>query len=615
MGGIAGIVHFRGPAPSRDVARAMSAAVAHRGPDDSGTWAEGPAVLVQRRLALTEAGRRQPIAANPHTLVLDGRIYELGAMARQLATLGVTPRTGGDADMVLSAWSVWGSDTVARLHGDFALAVWDRRDRVLHLARDPAGVKPLYYTWKDGRFAFASDVRALLGLPWVSRDVAVEEIAEYLSFRYTHAPRTLLRDIRLLPAGHTARVGATGVRLHRWWLPEYAAMGADEADEDGVRDRLELQLDRGVQRRLVSDNPVGVLLSGGTASTAITALGSLRQRLHTVNVSFADVGADEAAFAGRVASLFETEHSTLRVSRDGFLEAVPRVVQSLGQPLTSPAAILQQLLAEHAREQGIRVLLSGYGVDEVLGGPAVASLVREIRAARIGGRLPRPARGLLRNALATVGRGQALDDPEHFGLHRSVGGAHVFDQDSRVDLLRDPAHVRPGIRRRSLEPFYAEVDTDPINQVLHVYQRGWLSEDPLLRSDRTSMAAGVEVRYPLLDRELVEWAASLPGSAKVKRRHGRYVGHWPLVRLVENQVGAELAWRPKRGMPTPLNRWLRGPGEAFLWERIEGVCEDRLGLFRVDRVREMARRHAAGDADLGPRLWTLIFLDAWLRTL
>ncbi|MCP4921301.1 MAG: asparagine synthase (glutamine-hydrolyzing) [Proteobacteria bacterium] len=615
MGGIAGIVHFRGPAPKRETARAMSAAVAHRGPNDSGTWAEGPAILVQRRLALAEAGRRQPIAANPHTLVLDGRIYALGSLAKQLEALGVEPRTAGDADMVLSAWSVWGSDTVARLHGDFALAVWDRRDRVLHLARDPAGVKPLFYTWKDGRFAFASDVRALLLLDWVSRDVAVEEIAEYLSFRYTHAPRTLLRDIRLLPAGHVARVGATGVRLHRWWLPEYVANGVEEPSEDEARDRLELQLDRGVRRRLVSDVPVGVLLSGGSASTAITALASRRQRMHSVNVSFADAGADEAAFAGRVASLFETEHSTLRVSRDEFLDAVPRTVQGLGQPLTSPAAVLQGLIAEHARERGIRVLLSGAGVDEVLGGPAVASLVREIRAARLGGRLPGPARGLLRAALGGVGRGQALDDPEHFGLHRSVGGAHVFDQDSRVDLLRDPGHVRPGIRRLSLEPFYAEVETDPINQVLHVYQRGWLSEDPLLRSDRTSMSSGVEVRYPLLDRELVEWAASLPGSAKLKRRHGRYVGHWPLIRLVEQQVGAELAWRPKRGMPTPLNRWLRGPGEAFLWERIESVCDDPLGLFRADSVRQMARRHAAGDEDLGPRLWTLIFFDAWLRTL
>lgn len=593
----------------------MSEAVQHRGPDDSGTWAEGPVVLVQRRLALTDAGRRQPIAANPHTLVLDGRIYELGSMARQLDSLGVRPRTGGDADMVLSAWSVWGSDTVQRLHGDFAMAVWDRRDRVLHLARDPAGVKPLYYAWRDGRFAFASDVRALLLLPWVSRDVAVEEIAEYLSFRYTHAPRTLLKDIHLLPAGHVARVGGTGVRLHRYWLPQYAAAQAVEPTEDEARDRLELLLDRGVQRRIVADVPVGVLLSGGTASSAITALATRRRAMKTVNVSFADSGADEAAYAGRVASLFEAEHSTLRVSRDGFLDAVPRTVAALGQPLTSPAAVLQGLIAEHARELGIRVLLSGAGVDEVLGGPAAASLVREIRAARLGSRLPGPARGLLRAALGSVGRGQALDDPEHFGLHRSVGGANVFDHEARIQVLRDPALVRPGIRRLALEPFYAEVDTDPINQVLHVYQRGWLSEDPLLRSDRLSMAAGVEVRYPMLDRELVEWAASLPGSAKLKRRHGRYVGHWPLVRLVEQQVGAELAWRPKRGMPAPLNRWLRGPGEAFLWERIEGVCEDPLGLFQADRVREMARRHAAGDEDFGPRLWTLIFLDAWLRTL
>ncbi|HJN76855.1 MAG TPA: asparagine synthase (glutamine-hydrolyzing) [Myxococcota bacterium] len=613
MGGIAGIVDFRGTAPSRDLAGLMSDAVAHRGPDDSGTWAEGPAILVQRRMALTEAGRRQPIAANPYTLVLDGRIYDLDGLRRQLE--GQPPRTGGDADAVLRGWQTWGSDTVARLNGDFALAVWDRRDRVLHLARDPAGVKPLYFVWRQRRFAFASDVRALLLLPWVSRDIAVEELAEYLSFRYVHAPRTLLRDIQLLPAGHIARVDGTGVRLHRWWLPESSPPGAEPEPEEAIQARLEVLLDRSIERRCVADKSVGLLLSGGISSSSIARLWSRRRPIRSLNVSFADGGPDEASFAGRIARIFDCEHQTLRISQEDFVAAVPKVVDVLGQPMPSAGAVVQYLAAAHARELGLRILISGDGVDEVLGGPAVAALVREMRAARIGAKLPRPARGLLERALAPVGRGQALEDPEHFGLVREVGGSNVFDVDGRMDILRDPAHVRPGIRRMLLEPFYNEVDADPINQVLHVYQRGWLSEDTLLRTDRCSMAQGVEVRHPLLDRDVVTWAAAVPGRCKIKRRFGRWHGRWPLAQAMEQELGAELVWRPKRSMPAPMNRWLRGAGEAFLWEHVESVCDDPLGIFRVDAIRKLAREHAAGERDHGPRLWTLIALDMWLRTL
>lgn len=611
MGGIAGIVDFRGTPPSRELARAMSDAVAHRGPDDSGTWAEGPAVLVQRRMALTDAGRRQPIAANPYTLVLDGRIYDLGALRRQLDE--TKPRTSGDADAVLSAWQAWGSDTVSKLNGDFALGVWDRRDRVLHLARDPAGVKPLFYVWKDKKFAFASDVRALLLLPWVSRDIAVEELAEFLSFRYVHAPRTLFRDVHLLPAGHLARVDGTGVRLHRWWIPDSAPPGTEEQAEEAVRARIEVLLDRAIERRVIADKPVGLLLSGGVASSSIARLWSRRRRVRSLNVSFADGGPDEAAFAGRIARIFDCEHDTLRISQEDFFAAIPRVVDVLGAPMPSPAAVVQFLVAGHARELGLRVLISGDGVDEVLGGPAVAALVREMRAARVGARLPRPARGFLKRALTPIGRGQALEDPEHFGLAREVGGSNVFDVEGRMQVLRDPAHVRPGIRSTLLEPFYSEVQTDPINQVLHVYQRGWLPEDTLLRSDRTAMAQGVEVRHPLLDRDIVSWAAALPGKAKIKRRFGRWHGRWPLATAMEDELGNELVWRPKRTMPSPMNRWLRGPGEAFLWENIEAVCQDSLGIFQADTIRTMAREHAAGDADHGPRLWTLIALDLWLR--
>lgn len=616
MGGIAGIVHFRGDPPRDEHIQAMSVAVAHRGPDDAGVWSQGPAAMAQRRMALTHAGRRQPIEDDPLTLVLDGRVYELSALLESLRREGVEPATTGDADIVLSAWKLWGADVVRRLEGDFALAVWDRRDRVMWLARDPVGVKPLYFAQKGEKFAFASDVRALLLLPWVSRDIAPEEIAEYLSFRYTHAPRTLLRDVQQLPAGCFARVDVAGLNVQRWFVAHYPPPDAEVTDEDSVRTQLEASLGRAVDRRLIADQPLGIMLSGGTASSAITAFAAERVKVSTYNVSFADEGVDEAAYAGRIANLLKAEHHLVRIGREDFVNAVVPVAEALGQPIPSPAAIPQYLVCQAAR-QDVRILLSGDGGDELLGGVRVESLPTELRLDAATRHLPPMARRIAEQLLRRAGLEPPRGGPtQSYGLSRGIGGSNVFDVQSRAGVLRDPAHVRPGMRRTMLEPFYNELRTDPINEVLQVYFRGWLPEDSLLRSDRVSMAAGVEVRYPLLDTDVVTLCQSWSGRAKVKRWRGRWQAKWPLKQLLEARgLPAQLVWRPKRGLPSPMNRWLRGEGEGFLWERIEEVCADPLGLFRADAIRTMARQHARGEADWGPRLWTLIFFDLWRRRL
>jgi len=353
---------------------------------------------------------------------------------------------------------------------------------------------------------------------------------------------------------------------------------------------------------------VGVLLSGGSASSAILRAVARRGVARTYNVSFADGGLDEAAFAGRVAKLFGAEHTTVRVSREDFAAALPAVVEVLGQPLPSPAAVLQYIVAQQVRSE-VRVLLSGDGADELLGGPAVASLARSLRASRVVGRLPE----LLRQPLTTAAGGR-LGEPSQFGLSKRIGGSQVFDTEARMEILRDPAIVRPGIQATLLAPLYGEVDTDSVNEILHVYLRGWLTEDSLLRADRTSMAAGVELRYPVLDRDVVDYLTGLPGRAKIKRRRGRWYDKWPLKRILEGDLPPRLVWRPKRGIPSPLDRWLRDDGEAFLWDHVELVCEDPRGLFRKDALRRMAREHASGRANHGARLWALFFFDLWSRT-
>jgi len=615
LGGLAGIIHFRGGAPRPDTIAGMSQAVAHRGRDDEGLWIQGPAAFAQRRFAVSATGRRQPVVDGTDLLMLDGRLVTPG-LEHEVRAAGREPITSGDADLALAAWKAFGAECLGRFHGSFALVIWSGRDRVLHLIRDKAGVKPLFYAWRQGRVAFASDPRALLRLPWVSRDIAREELAEYLSFRYTHAPRTLLRDVHQLPPGQLARIDATGVRLLRWWVPGTCEPGTPPPTETAAAEALERELDHAVTRRLPDPGrPVGILLSGGVASSALVAAAVRSGRsVHTWNVSFADGGADEAAVAGRVAKLYGTTHHTVRVGRQAFLDALPDTVGAMGQPVPSPAAVLQTLLLRDAAQQ-VRVVLSGEGSDEVLGGRRAARLMQELRAARLAAHLPGSARSALGRVVAAVGRGGAVDAPHSYGLSRLVGGSNVFDVEGRMRILRDPAHVRPGMRHMMLEPLYNEVRTDPINAVLHVYFRGWLAEDGLPRSDRVGALAGVEVREPMLDEDVVALCASWPSTAKIKRRHGRWYGKWPLRALVGRTVPQQLIWRPKRALPYPLGDWLRGEGEAFLWERTESVCQDPLGIFQPDAIRELARQHARGEADHGPGLWTLFFLDLWWRQL
>ena len=598
MGGIGGLICFKGDPPTRALVEQMSERVAYRGRRAQGIWVDGPAALFQRQMDELETGLTLPVEEAPLVCVVDGRLVDPGGLRIALEKAWGGPVSGSDPELILTAWQVWGSACLEKLKGDFALAVWNAQEQSLTLVRDRMGAKPLYTARQEGKIAFASDPRALLGLEWVSRELARDEVAEFLSFRYTHAPRTLLQDVEELPAGHLLRVDGQGIRDRRWWAPAYCGAQTALPTEERVVDRLRGELLRAVDRRLSVSRPTGILLSGGLSSAVITGVATRQagRDLRTYNLSLLGSETDEAAFAGRVAKVFGTEHHTLRVEREEFVGAIDEVVNCMGQPVPSPAAISEFLLCRHAAAE-VDVLLSGLGADEALAGPSAAGL-RGRLGHRLGGRF--------------LARRDSQNPP---GLRQRLGGSNVFDQEARQALLRDPGLVRPGMRRAMLAPLYDEVDTDPVNQVLHVYQRGWLVENTLFRIDRVSMAAGVRVRYPMLDLGLLKLCASWPGDAKVKKRRGRWYGKWPLREIASGWLPSQLVWRPERGMPGALHRWLRGEGETFLWERVEAVCEDPMELFVPERIREMARSHALEEADWGAQLWTLLFLDAWWRSL
>ena len=592
MSGIAGIVHFRGETPDREQVQQLSNGIAHRGPSDKSLVVEGPAAMAFRRFSTRRRQTAQPLTDGPLWLACDGPIFS------------------GTVEGILSRWQAAGTQSLGDISGEFALAVWDGRQRALWLARDATGSRPMFWTRRAGQVAFCSELPPLLRLPWVSRELAVDNLSEYLSFRYVHAPRTLLQDVYAVPPGHVLRIDSSGEHLERWWRPPWSEPGSAQPDEQRAAGHLDRLLSQSVERRLQGDEPVGLLLSGGLDSSAILHHAVQHTPdLPTFTVALSE-GVDESPFAARVARVMGAPHHLIRVSDRQFVDALTEATTAMGQPMPTAAGAVQKLLFSEIRRH-VRVILSGDGGDELLGGRGMDQIAWRLKKSQLVGRLPGPARLITRGLARKVQLNDWSAPTSEFGMNRAIGGSRVFHSAERVTLLADPGMVRPGIRRTVLEPLYQEIDSSPLNNILHVWQRGWLPEDGLARSDRMAASSGLQVRYPMLDPELLSYAAGLPDGVKVHRRRTQYITKWLLRQAMTDRLPRQLLHRPKRSLPNPLSHWLRGPGSDFLAEQVDAICEYDADLFMPSVIRRLATEHRTGAKSHGLRLWTLILFRIW----
>ncbi len=591
----------------------MAARLAHRGPDGSGRWAEGPAALAHRMRKVAPTSSVQPLITPDAVVMLDGWIYD---------HLDVLQRAGGapvgpdvpDTVALLSAWRAWGVELAAELDGEFSAAIWDRRQERLVLARGRMGTRPLFFTRKGQRTAFASELPALLTLPWVSRDIAPEQLAEYLEFQVIHSPRTLLRDVRQVEPAHTLVVDRGGERYRQYWQIRWADPDARQLADVDLLDGLQEAVDRAVARRVPPGAATGVYLSGGLGSTAVAVAARARfLTVPTFTVSFADDPNPESPFAGRVARLLGLENRELVVGTADLAAAFEPTVAALGGPIGHPAAMLQLLLARDARSR-VRVVLSGDGGDELFGGRFLDRLVQGLGVARVIARMPGPLRRMAEGALGRTSWGRFAGPVASWLPALGVGGMGLFPTQERALLLRDPALVRPTVTEDVLGPLFAGVDTDPVNSAIHGVMRSALVESTLARADRTAAASGLEVRFPLLDRTVIERVAALPGALKIRRVGGTLHTRWVLRSLVSGAIPQALANRPQRGMPVPLDAWLAGPGRLFLEDRFARLKRDPFGLWRTGRLDEL-RAAAARPGPASRQLWSLFLLDAWMASL
>jgi asparagine synthase (glutamine-hydrolysing) len=621
MCGIAGKVSLHGPV-SEELVDGMCAQLVHRGPDSRGTHLEDGVGLGVRRLRIIdlETGD-QPIYNENRsvTVVLNGEIYNYRELRRDLERRGHSFSTKGDTEVIAHLYEEKGPDLVGDLHGMFAFAVWDRRHRRLVLARDRVGKKPLFYSDRGGSLSFASELRALVVDRDVSREIDPSSIGCYLSYGYIPAPWSIWRGARKLPPAHTLVWEDGRTEIERYWRLDYSRKRT--ADRRELEEELRRSIGAAVRRRMVSDVPLGTLLSGGVDSSIVVAemAGAASEAVKTFSIGFEQAAYDELPRARLVARHFDTDHHELVVRPDA-AALIPRVVRQYGEPYADSSAIPSFYVAELTR-RSVTVALNGDGGDESFAGylrHVATSLTASIewaprplrRAfALVGERLPRQssAKGRLTYARRLLSSLDRESPAERYAQHVSV-----FPEPDRDALLEpdfrstvDAARARAVIE----EPWSAAAGLAPLDRVLAVDVETYLPGDLLTKMDIATMAHSLEARSPLLDPDVMQLAASLPVQLKARWGNRKRI----LRSAYRGILPDEILDGRKMGFAVPLGDWFRGELRDYSREvLLDQRCLGR-GYFARPFLESMLDEHASGRRDRSAQIWTTLMLELWHR--
>jgi asparagine synthase (glutamine-hydrolysing) len=619
----------------------MSDRIAHRGPDDAGCWidAEAGLVLAHRRLSildLSDAGHQPMVSASGRYVVaFNGEIYNHLVLRDVLGADAPTWRGHSDTETLLACIDRWGlAGALERSVGMFALAVWDRHERRLGLARDRLGEKPCYYAFRDGSVLAASELKALLPHPSFRPEVEMSSVALFLRHGYVPSPHTIYRNTFKLPPGTfvwlDASVSAAPQPTSYWSLERVVVSGLDDpfrGDDEEAADALESHLAAAVARQTISDVPLGAFLSGGIDSSMVVALMQARasRPVRTFTVGFEDARYDESAHARAVADHLGTEHTELRVSPEDAMDALQRLPSLYDEPLADPSALPTYLVSRLAR-RSVTVSLSGDGGDELFGG-----YDRYRRAQRVWEgmqRVPRPLRGALAGAaggvpsraIASVLTALDLGSQPYLFAERVRTARATLIADSIGRLYRDQMSLwrHPEELMTVAVAESSAVLTDvpawvsgagSLESMMATDLLSYLPDDLLVKVDRAAMAVSLETRVPMLDPDVVAFAWRLPRSLKI--RDGK--GKWLLRKVLTRHLPTALTERPKMGFGVPIGPWLRGPLRGWAEELLSVESLRAGGMLRSDVIRRTFREHLAGKHDWQVRLWPVLVLQDWLR--
>jgi asparagine synthase (glutamine-hydrolysing) len=631
MCGICGEAALRpGVEPDPEVLRGMLAALHHRGPDDRGEYLEPGITLGSTRLAIIDlAGGHQPLANEDGSMwiAFNGELYNFPDLRLTLHRRGHRFATACDTEVVLHAFEEFGPDCVEFFNGMFAFAIWDTRRRRLFLARDRVGIKPLYFAETLNSLVFSSELKALLAHPAIEPRLDLTAVDEYLTFEYVPAPRSILSQVRKLPPGHYLVLQDGRIALQRYWDPSLLRSETGRKSESEYAAQLRTVLLDSVRREMVSDVPIGVLLSGGIDSSAVAAAATkvAPGRVNSFSVAFDDPSFDESRYARLVAAKLGTKHHETRLTSQALLDLVPRLGYLLDEPLGDSSFIPTYLLAEFAR-RSVKVVLAGDGGDELFAGYPTLQAHRlvEYYERLLPGVLRRellgPKVGPLIARLPTSFDNISLD----FKLKRFVSGRGIpigvrhhlwlgsFSPEQKRDLLEPWAQLQEHDTFHVVHEHQGQSRAiAQVNQLLYLDMKMYLEGDILTKVDRASMACSLEVRVPLLNHAFVEFATTVPHQLKLKGLTTKYIFRRSLRGILPPEVLA----RPKKGFNMPVAKWLAGPLRDFA---LDVLSERRLreeGLFRPGYVAWLLREHLERRADRRKELWTLLMFELWHQRL
>ena len=614
MCGIVGIVYAeRERAPETALVKAMADLVAHRGPDDEGFLTAPGIALGMRRLSILDlSGGRQPVFSEDGQVgvVYNGEVYNYLELRAELEARGHVFRSRTDTEVIVHGYEQYGVDIVPRLHGMFALALWDAKGRRLLLARDRLGKKPLHYAALPDRLVLGSEIKSLLLDPALPRELDLEGLDDYLTYGYVAGPRTIFRAVRKLPPAHYLVWQDGRITIERYW--DVVLTGEDRRPEAELVEELRALLSEAIRIRLVSDVPLGAFLSGGLDSSAVVAFMSRHQphRVKTFSIGFEEDEFNELEYARTVARHFETDHHEF-VVRPNVLEDLPQLVWQLDEPFADESAIPTYYVARLARAH-VTVALSGDGGDESFGGyTRYVSLDRDplVRCVPGWARRALPFDRCIPVGVKGHGRLRRARLP---AADRYAEGMAAFPEPYRRRLYTPDLAAR--LRGRdSLTAYTAYFDGAPAMDVVSAAQNAdihrYLPDDILVKVDRMSMLASLETRSPLLDHRIVEFMARLPLQWKIRNDETKYL----FKRAMTSLLPEDIIRRRKMGFGVPFSHWFRGGLKPFLDDvLLSGRCAQR-GLFNTEFVRTLVRQHQRGLANHQRRLWNLICFELWAR--
>jgi len=626
MCGIVGIFDCNGKGEvDQTLLARMNQTQFHRGPDEGGLHTEPGVGLGHRRLSIIDlSSGHQPLFNEDGSVVVifNGEIYNFVDLIPELQALGHIFRTRCDTEVIVHAWEQWGEACVDRFRGMFAFALWDRNHETLFLARDRMGVKPLYYGFaQDGMLIFGSELKSLTAYPACGREIDPCAIEEYFAYGYVAEPRTIYKDAYKLSPGHTLTIkrGQPLMLPREYWdvpFQPIAAIPEQEAQEELLR-----LLRESIKIRLVSEVPLGAFLSGGVDSSAVVAMMAAlsNEPVNTCSISFGDPAFNESEYAGQVATRYKTNHRVEQVDPDDF-DLIDKLASIYDEPYADSSAIPTYRVCELARKT-VTVVLSGDGGDESFAGYRRYRwhLNEERMRSLVPTSLRRPLFGMLGRvypkadwapkifrAKATL-EGMARDSVE--GYFHSIS---LLSNDMR-DRLFSPSFRRELQGYRAVEVMQRH-DThsptrEPLARVQYLDIKTYLVGDILTKVDRASMAHALEVREPLLDHKLVEWASCIQPSLKLNGREGKYI----FKKAMEPYLPDNILYRKKMGFAVPLASWFRGPLKEKVRNAVLGPVLAQTGYFNADCLRELVEQHQSGLRDNSTPLWTLLMFESFLR--